>query len=63
MLSSLQSWWGSLPERDAEAGQGLVEYVLIVALIAMGSLVAITLLGGGISGVMTRLAGRLAGVG
>ena len=63
MVSRLQSGWESLRVRGAEAGQGLVEYTLVVALIAMAALVAINALGGGIAGVLTRIGTRLAGVG
>jgi pilus assembly protein Flp/PilA len=40
--------------RDEE-GQGLAEYGLILALIAVACIVALTTLGGGISGVLNGL--------
>jgi pilus assembly protein Flp/PilA len=63
MVSRLQSRWELLKRRGDEAGQGLVEYALVVALIAMAALVAISTLGGGIAGVLTRIGTKLAGVG
>ena len=49
--------------RGGEEGQGLVEYVLITAVLAVGALLALQALSGGITGVLTRVAGRLAAVG
>jgi Flp pilus assembly pilin Flp len=46
-----------------EAGQGLVEYAIILGLIAVVSIIAATALGNGVSGVFTRIVGRLAAIG
>jgi Flp pilus assembly pilin Flp len=52
------------PEGDSDgAGQGLVEYAIILALIAVVAMIAATQLGTGVSGVFTRIVGRLATIG
>lgn len=40
-------------------GQGLVEYGLIIALIALAVTIALTTLGGNISALFTEIAGEL----
>jgi pilus assembly protein Flp/PilA len=40
---------------DDDAGQGLVEYALILALIAIVALAALTLLGGNVSNVLSTV--------
>lgn len=47
----------------AEEGQGLVEYGLIIALIAVVCIGALELLGGGIVGTLTEITGSLGGGG
>lgn len=42
-----------------ESGQGMVEYGLIVALIAVACIVAFTALSGGIQGVLNQITGEL----
>ena len=42
-----------------EAGQGLVEYALIIALIAVIAIVAVRALGGSISGLFTKTSNQL----
>jgi pilus assembly protein Flp/PilA len=42
-----------------ESGQGLVEYALIIALIAVVAVAAITLLGGRIANLFTNTANNL----
>ena len=42
-----------------ESGQGLVEYALIIALIAVAAIAAITLLGGRIATMFNNVAGQL----
>ncbi|MGB4861517.1 MAG: hypothetical protein WBO97_03570 [Tepidiformaceae bacterium] len=42
-----------------EEGQGLAEYGLILALIAVACIVALTALGGSLSGILNRLAGSI----
>lgn len=43
------------PRTDDEAGQGLAEYALILALIAIVSIVALLFLGGQISKIFTDI--------
>lgn len=42
-----------------ESGQGLVEYGLIIALIAVVLIAALTSLGGGLEGIFERITGEL----
>lgn len=42
-----------------ESGQGLVEYALIIALVALAAIAAITLLGGRISTLFTNTTNQL----
>ena len=49
----LMGWLGSLVRQ--ERGQTMVEYGLIVGLVALGSVLAITFLGGRISEAMTNI--------
>jgi Flp pilus assembly pilin Flp len=52
------------PEGESdEAGQGLVEYALIISLIAVICIFGLTQLGTGVGGVFTRIVGRLASIG
>lgn len=44
------------PRADDEAGQGLAEYALILALIAIVAIVALIFLGGQISSILSRVA-------
>lgn len=55
MLEILRQLW-----RD-EAGQGLAEYGLILALIAVVVIAALTALGGGISGILDSITEELGG--
>ena len=48
---------------SAENGQSMVEYAIIVALIAVAGMGAIQLLGGGITTVFERIVGKLQGIG
>lgn len=49
-----------LPFRlDDEAGQGLAEYALILALIAIVAIVALTFLGGQISTILSDISGSI----
>ncbi len=43
----------SLIARDDERGQGLAEYALILALIAVLAIAAVTFLGGAINGILS----------
>ena len=44
-----------------EEGQGLVEYALIIVLVAIVVIVALTALGGTVSGLFERITGELGG--
>ena len=45
--------------RGKQAGQGLAEYALILALIAVASIIAITFMGGSINGMLSDLGNRM----
>lgn len=45
--------------RKGQAGQGLAEYALILALVGVAAIVAITFLGGSISGTLSMLGNAL----
>jgi Flp pilus assembly pilin Flp len=45
--------------RGKQAGQGLAEYALILALIAVASIVAITFMGGSINDMLSDLGNRM----
>ena len=42
-----------------EAGQGLVEYALVLALVSVVAIAALTTLGGNLTGTLTRAANAL----
>jgi Flp pilus assembly pilin Flp len=44
-----------VPRRGSQLGQGLAEYALILALIAVASIVAVTFMGGSINQMMSDL--------
>jgi pilus assembly protein Flp/PilA len=48
-----------LPGRDGQSGQGLVEYALILILVAMVVIVILTLLGGTLSNVFSDVASKI----
>lgn len=50
---------GQLPRRWTQAGQGLAEYALILALIAVLAIAAITFLGGSINSMLSDLGNAL----
>jgi pilus assembly protein Flp/PilA len=54
MYVGLQTWVASI--RDREEGQALVEYALILALIAVVSIAALTTLGLNVSARLTDIA-------
>lgn len=43
----------------SESGQGMVEYGLIIALVAVVAIVGLGLLGGGLDGIFTSITGEL----
>ena len=45
----------------SEKGQGMVEYGLIIALVAIVVIAAIVLLGGNLTGIFNKTAGALSG--
>lgn len=49
--------------RRAEAGQSMVEYSIVAALIAVAAMVAVQALGGGIAQVFTNILTRISGIG
>jgi pilus assembly protein Flp/PilA len=48
-----------LNARDEEEGQGLVEYALIITLVALAVIVTLTALGTAVSGQFTNITGKL----
>lgn len=48
---------------NEEEGQGLVEYALIIVLVALAVITALTLVGTNVSGTFNDIAGRLGGGG
>ena len=55
----IQNAWFSV--RDEESGQALVEYALIVSLIALVSIGVVTVLGDNIAGIFDRAASSIPG--
>ncbi|HLZ68794.1 MAG TPA: Flp family type IVb pilin [Dehalococcoidia bacterium] len=47
--------------RRQQHGQGLVEYALILAFVAIAAIGALGILSGGINGIFTSIGGTLAG--
>lgn len=45
-----------------QEGQGMVEYAMIIGLVAIGVIVVLTLLGTQVTGIFTRITGSLEGV-
>ena len=58
MIIGLQTW---IADRDREEGQALVEYALILALIAVVSILALTNLGTAVSNQLTAIGTAIAG--
>jgi pilus assembly protein Flp/PilA len=58
MLNYVLCYLNSL--RDDESGQGMVEYALIIVLIAIVVITALTLAGTSIEAIFTAIAGHLA---
>jgi len=61
-MSKIQTWatkkYIALTHKDEE-GQGLAEYGLILALIAVACILALTALGGGIAGTLGSITAEL----
>jgi pilus assembly protein Flp/PilA len=56
-MARIRNMWRRIA--GAEAGQGLAEYALILALIAIVSIVALIFLGGQISSIITEISGSI----
>jgi pilus assembly protein Flp/PilA len=59
MKARILSW---LRRASDEAGQTMVEYAIVAALIAVVAMVAVEALGTGISGVFTKIANEISSV-
>ncbi len=59
LFINLQQLVARVQEEDEEKGQGLTEYALILALIAVVAIAALTLLGGQITKVLSSAATTL----
>ena len=57
MLGYWMTWLRS--ELDEEAGQGLVEYALIIVLIAIALIAALSLVTGGVQNAFSRITSAL----
>ncbi len=55
-------WWLLRGARDDESGQGMVEYALIIALVAVALIAILSQLQGGIQGIFQRIIDALSGV-
>ncbi len=56
-MQRIRNMWAHLADAVAnEAGQGLIEYALIVSLISVVSVVALSLTGTSVAGVLTTVA-------
>jgi pilus assembly protein Flp/PilA len=59
-MSKIKNWAiTKIAKHQAEEGQGLAEYGLILALIAVACIVALTALGGGIAGALAGVTASL----
>ena len=63
MLTQILALFAETTDRRGEAGQSMVEYGVMVALVAVAAMVAVQALGTGIGGVFMRIVGRIAGIG
>ncbi|MDY6867180.1 MAG: Flp family type IVb pilin [Chloroflexota bacterium] len=59
LVSRISMWFRSVESK--EEGQGLIEYALIVLLIALGVLVVLGLVGGQVQDVFQQIADALSG--
>ncbi|MHB8892005.1 MAG: Flp family type IVb pilin [Candidatus Limnocylindrales bacterium] len=59
MLAMFTALAGSIVHRDNEDGQGLAEYALILALIAIIAIVGLLFMGGQISGKLSTVGDAL----
>lgn len=62
-MSKIKNWAISkvakLQTMQTEEGQGLAEYGLILALVAIACIIALTALGGSIAGALNKVAGSI----
>ena len=61
MVELVWHWW-QYAQAKREAGQGMVEYALILVLVALAAIAALQLLGGSVTTVFTSANQRLGGV-
>ena len=61
MVELVCNWW-QYAQAKREAGQGMVEYALILVLVALAAIAALQLLGGSVTTVFTSANQRLGGV-
>ncbi len=60
LTARLHNIWFRFTEPD---GQGLVEYVLIIAIVALGTIAALTFLKGSITGLFSKAGSSIGGAG
>ncbi len=58
-MSKIKNWMAKRAGVEVEEGQGLAEYGLILALIAVVCVAGLTVLGTSIDGLLTQLSGNL----
>ena len=58
-MALITSYLAALLHRDDEAGQGLAEYALILALIAIVAIIALIFLGGQVSKILSTVGGSI----
>lgn len=58
-MSKLMAWWLTLPYSEREEGQGLAEYALILALIAIAAVTALIFLSGQITNILSSIGNKL----
>ena len=56
---SMRAYLAVVALRDREEGQALVEYALLLALIAVVSIGILTTLGGQVSGIFSKISAKL----
>jgi len=61
-MTKLVARFYNRPARDREEGQALVEYALILALVAVLAIGALEALGGSVKTILTTISSALAGV-
>lgn len=59
MVGRVSQWLRRLWRWDVEAGQGMVEYGLIIALVAVGLIVIISSMSGSLGGIFKKIGDTL----